>query len=473
MSNGSRKPEIFRYLKRTTVVLSLVMGLQFFTVSAKAQRIVYDPTNHIENAITAAQSTISAVNTVLLTVETAMHSVIETIMARLKNEADRRMAQANLDNQRMLAEGSQNADVNMKSMMSQASQACPLARAGAAEDHLSAALNSNGAPVMQALLSSRGIGKGADSQGAAAKAAATRILCKAGLIGKDRYAGSATSNNTVVDQMGCRTLSGDDAAYINADMYLSSVLTPTHTAAAQVDPGALQYSLPANAGVNAQGFVTFSSSNDGSISSTGDELAFIAAWEYCEHIVMSLPTPTQGSHAMGVTDQTNIYDDRMNMAIRTGPGDKCFDALRYRMACPSSSASTFKGSDGVSCYQAQVAMCKFLKSPAPNGLGMDATRPSLANCETNGLSAAEFERLASTRCHDQSHVQTLYKDLDAASAEHFVMSECHSLEKDFKKELRDERSDLEHAVGELNAMRGMGSRPDITAQPVSAPTTTP
>lgn len=453
-----------RLVKLWLAALLLVLGLQFYTAPAHAQLAVVDPANIAQTTIAAANAVITNVNLVLQQIQNALKSIIEAAMKRLQMEQSKRLAQAHLDQSVINERNSKLAEEQNKSAIPPSSQACGIARSGGAKDALAAAEGSAGG-VHQRLAGERGIGGGADAEGSSASARMVHILNRAGLLGDTgRY---GTPGSSAISQMqDHRTLSGDDAVYVDGDMRISSVLNPIHTPAAKVDAGAFEYTLPKTAGVSKEGYVTFSDSATGPINATGDELAYITAFAFCDHLVPDLPTPTHGNH-LTVDDIVNIHEDRVNTATRGAAADRCFAALRYRTACPSSSDDSFKSADGTSCHKVQVAMCNFMKKPAKDGgLGLSSTRPSLANCDTNGLSEAEYDRLLATRCHDESYVQSIYAALEAQSAEHFMLYECPMLEMTYEMKMDHERTALEQAINGLISMRGMGSRPDVTSRPV-------
>lgn len=423
-------------LARGLTVLLLVVALQFPTHQAHAF-IVFDP--------------ITEANTLLQHFLSAAKSVIDGIRTKLLHEADKRMRQAEVDANRKNSENLQNAEINAKSVMSDATQACPLARSGAAEDALSAALDSSAA-IQQALLQGRGAIGGADPGSPAARIKRNAILCQEGL--REPVGSSET----------CRKLSGDDAIYLNSFINVDAVLKPRHTPAAPVDDGAMQYSLPKTPTVDKNGFVSFSA------SATGEELAFIAAWDYCESLVPPSPQGVSSKRPATSADQVYASDSNVCLATMSAASDRCFEALRYRTACPT--GADFQNAGGTGCHDIQVKMCHFLKDPAPNGLGLGDAGPSLKNCDTNGLSAAEFERLSSSRCHNEGYLQTLHKDLDAPSAEHYVLTQCEDIKKAYKQERRDERADILEAIRDLKSFDkhgDCGPAPSAANQPVGTP----
>ncbi len=460
--------------RRWVLVIFLVTVLQLNPSHAHAQEAVIDfgaiaqaITTNSNIGITNAGIALTNVNLVLQQIQNALKSVIETAMARLKNEADRRMMQANLDQQHRLSRDGRIADIQNEHTISPASRGCSTARALSARDAQLDAEHNN-ANIGGSIQVARGTGSGVDSASAGAATLRLQVLAKQGVLAdKGRY---GTAGSSPISQMpDHKALSGDNAIYEDGDMKISSVLTPLHTAAAKVDPGALQYSLPKTFTLK-NGLADF-----GDAQLQNDDLAYFVAYEFCDQLMPDLPTPTHGKH-LTVDDIVNIRDDRANSAVRGAAADRCFAALRYRTACPAGSKDVFKSADGTSCNQIQVAMCTFMKTPAPNGMGMSPSHPSLANCETNGLSRAEFDRLLATGCHDETYLETLHRDLNARDAEHFILFECPLLETTYEMKMDHERAALEQVVSSLIATRGMGSSPSVSSRAVGTTgggTTTP
>jgi len=236
---------------RWLAVIFLVLALQLNPSSAHAQGMpVIDVSNIFQTIAVVGQGIMTNINLVLQQIQNALKSVIETAMARIKNEAARRMMQAQLDQQVRSSRDGRIADLNNKHTISQNAQACALSRVGSAKDALNDAETSSANITQKNLLGAKGISKNtADTGSAGAAARETDILNKSGILGIQRYKG-ASSGNSVVEQMpGHRTLSGEDTVYEDGDMNISSVLNPVHTSAAKVDPGALQYSLPKTLGL--------------------------------------------------------------------------------------------------------------------------------------------------------------------------------------------------------------------------------
>lgn len=430
------------------LVLVVVVLFQFNAPPAHAF-IVSDPGNTAQGALNVANTIITNANLILQQIQHALKSVIEMARERIKIEYQKSFNKATNAEIHRTALNNALLKINDEASISPATQACAIARSGAARDSAKDA-TSQFANFQGGLNARRGVAAGgAGNRTPGGDSADVDLACRAGLIGKDRYRG-------VRDRMSnCKELRGEDKdAYEDGDMRISSVLNPVHTSTSKTDPGALQYTLPDKADLR-DGRIDFSRSSN----LTGDELAFVTAYKFCENLMPDLPNPTSGDH-LTIDDIVNIKGDRKNTAIRSAAADRCFASLRYRTACPRSTDGVFPG-----CYKAQKAMCTFLKTPAPNGLGL-SDRPSLNNCEEIGLSEAEYDRIMATRCHDDGYVKAIHAILNAENAQHFVLFECPMLEMTYETRMDHERAALEQSIAALVSMRGVGSSASIGSRPV-------
>jgi len=425
------------------LLLAIIVMLQFNAPPAHAIPVT-DFGAIAQAALNVAKSVIMIANQVLQQIQHAMKSVIEHARERIKIEYAKAFEKAHNAEVHETPKNNTILGINKDAMMSDKTHTCANARAGAAQDAARAAQNQL-ANFMSGLINAKGLGSGApDNRSAAAFSAEVAIGCASGIYGADRYGG-------VLIKMGkCKNLSGEDKiAYEDADMKIDSVLNPVHTSASKADPGALQYNLPAKADMK-DGRIDFSKT----ANLTGDELAFVAAYMFCENLIPDLPTPTRGDH-LTLDDIINIRKDRKITAKRSGPASRCFSEIFYRTAVPSSVGSAF-----ADLHKAQTASCKFLKAM---GYSQHA---SLDNCEQNGLSSAEYDRIKATKCNNEGYLISKAATVDANTVEGYSADDCGGAQAAFEQKMEAKRTALEQSISNSVWLSGDGAPPSLLSRPV-------
>jgi hypothetical protein len=253
--------------------------------------------------------------------------------------------------------------------------------------------------------------------------------------------------------------------YADADVLLSSVLDH------------MQYPLPQNVATSAGNHLVFTSPKIDTAHPTSDQVRYIAAYRYCEHLIPVFPSPTFNTKNPTLADMQSFYSDRNESALKSAAMEECFKAMSERTSCPSASASSFTlAGQSQNCFTMQKTMCHFLKDKPPAGLGIDGIGDqeadwALQNCDTDGLSPFMYDKISAHRCDNAAYMQNLATVLDsAAEVEKASQFECNALRDAFDAKLDRERERMLIATQTVVQLRSMGGSASVS--PTSRPTGT-
>jgi len=226
---------------------------------------------------------------------------------------------------------------------------------------------------------------------------------------------------------------------------------------APINPGSvtasLQYPLPANVTVKPDGFLSFAGASE-------DEKAWVAAYRYCEikgGLPVPGPIPSSGGKLME-NQSGQAWENWTGTGNIEGFRSQCIEMVMERTACPSASVGV---AGGTTCHDAQVNLCKSLKSAPnsnPGGWGITGN-PLLDNCETTGLSLKEAEYIMASKCGNKGYVETAAAGSTASAEEleKHTRNECQQSLREFNNALAAEKSSFQAS---LNAL---GTAPQLTA----------
>ena len=364
---------------------------------------------------------------------------------RLSNEIEGGLAQTKLAGKMQAARSGAVGDIVTKSVLPERTGTCATQHASQEAAVVSSTLR-DAVSQIETLASSKGAGANADTGSPAYASVEVNDLCKLGFLdtsGNGRY-------GQLPAKMGCV----QDNKYIDADMKLSSLI------------GRLQYPLPptAHSKPTPDGHRSFIGATNTDPTGLGSEMDFVAAYKFCEHLLPDMPTPSHNSGTPGVADVVSIKVDRDEAALRTAAASECMRSLSYRTACPDTSKNALKNASGVSCYDAQQALCQRLRGTHADGglnLTMKGDDPqyeaALTYCPTQGISQAMYDAIMARRCHDTGYVRDLSNRFgsNAAKAEHAVLFDCPAMEAAFEQSLNDEKERLNLVMQNLLLLRSV------------------
>ena len=271
---------------------------------------------------------------------------------------------------------------------------------------------------------------------------------------------------------GCKQLaaSSADSVYVGASMEPSSITRPilTGTGSDAADPDALEYFLPDCINMTAGGIPQVGTGT--CPAPTGNKLAWWVAYNAIQMITPPIPPANSGS-APTVQSIAETKDRMRNMLLISGAVSDASKALAYRTACPATNASNFTMQDGTTCHDMQVAHCKQLKAAAGApvdasaavavlGFGIDPNlHPSLQNCEANGLSQAEYERLRVGAYSSTSYAAWLNGALSHDEALKALTITLPAEEQRFYTKLDEEEGRINSEISHAHELNGIQLEP--------------
>lgn len=377
-------------------ILSLLVTIGLFQPTpAHAQWVVIDPTEIADDLAQWAKEAIQWItqNSILSGGFNEVTNAVQILF-----EGNTSVSQGNTnsrnDNERLAHNTAVTSKISADAAQPANGKACTEAVTGQNRQGL-------GDAVASAIYSSvswiRSIGTGPKADNSSPAAAAANICSRMGnsfsFIDPSIY-------GSLISQIKCPNASYTPPTpnpYANMDESIASVVVP------------MQYPIPASVTVSSDNHMNFSGAQPSSVP-VEDEVRFVAAWKFCEHLQTHDGTPIYGS-TLTIKALQQMDENDTHTAKGSTAASVCMRELLYRTACPSAAQSAFASvGAGDNCYQRQHDACHRLKDPlTSNGLGISKTGDAqadkaLADCDTYGLSNAMFDKIMSSKDFDLTQV---------------------------------------------------------------------